>query len=167
MGAGGGASSGITSAVLAKRQALAKARAAGLIGNAAMVGGNQAVRGGGSPDIERLNFASRYGALPWSIAPLAKRWDAQLGARDAADRPGSSGELGQEISGGSRNLVASAVADTGDGLQNLSGHDVTYSVSFGRALEEYFTRQARLPPVGGPAFDARVTPAWPGLKQPV
>lgn len=35
------------------------------------------------------------------------------------------------------------------------------------ALEDYFTRQARLPPAGGAAFDPRLTPAWAGVKIPV
>ena len=36
-----------------------------------------------------------------------------------------------------------------------------------RELDEYFMRQARLPPSGATAFDPRVTPAWAGLKIPM
>ncbi len=36
-----------------------------------------------------------------------------------------------------------------------------------RALDEYFMRQARLPPSGVTAFDPRLTPAWAGVKIPM
>jgi hypothetical protein len=35
------------------------------------------------------------------------------------------------------------------------------------ALDELLSLQGRLPPAGGAAFDARLTPAWPGLQLPV
>jgi hypothetical protein len=31
-------------------------------------------------------------------------------------------------------------------------------------LDDYFSRQARLPPAGGGAFDPRLTPVWLGQK---
>lgn len=36
-----------------------------------------------------------------------------------------------------------------------------------RAIDDYFARQARLPPSGAMAFDPRLTPTWAGLKLPV
>lgn len=35
-----------------------------------------------------------------------------------------------------------------------------------QALDDYFFRQTRLPPIGATAFDQRLTPAWAGLKLP-
>ncbi len=35
-----------------------------------------------------------------------------------------------------------------------------------QALNDYFSRQSRLPPSGTTAFDPRLTPAWAGLKLP-
>ena len=35
-----------------------------------------------------------------------------------------------------------------------------------RALEDYFFRQSRLPPVGAAAFNPLLSPVWAGLKIP-
>ena len=38
---------------------------------------------------------------------------------------------------------------------------------FADALDDYFFRQSRLAPMGGTAFDPRLSPLWAGLKLPV
>jgi hypothetical protein len=49
----------------------------------------------------------------------------------------------------------------------LGRDSVTEPADIRSALDDYFTRQARLPPAGGAAFDPRLTPAWAGVKIPV
>jgi len=46
-------------------------------------------------------------------------------------------------------------------LLNAARSDVDH------AIQDFFMRQARLPPAGGTAFDPRLTPAWAGVKLPV
>jgi len=53
-------------------------------------------------------------------------------------------------------------------LAEVAGLEAAYAppLDMKAALEMYFFRQARLAPVGGAGFDARLTPAWAGVKIP-
>ncbi len=48
-----------------------------------------------------------------------------------------------------------------------TGQFDTIGREFGDALDDYFFRQSRLPPVRGTAFDPRLTPLWAGMKLPL
>jgi hypothetical protein len=69
--------------------------------------------------------------------------------------------------GGSKTVLGNIVSDVEHGVRHVSDFVETELSDFEHALDNYFSRQARLPPSGVTSFDPRLTPAWAGVKLPV
>jgi len=66
---------------------------------------------------------------------------------------------------GSRHRVGGSSAfQTGFSIFESARDKESNETRLSRVLDNYFLRQARLPPDGSSGFDPRVTPAWPGVK---
>jgi len=108
----------------------------------------------------------RISALPHSIAPVWQRGEngsAENGNSESARLEGAVYELRSRIKG-----APEALADTVEQDAIRAGKFLSTERSdFDHAIQDFFMRQARLPPSGGRAFDPRLTPAWAGVKLPV
>jgi len=104
---------------------------------------------GSAPVFSRLSETKRQ-TLP-SIAPVSRRVRDEVSAEPLVARNADNGlpTAGQS---------AAPVLPAGQRIdqRQLRG-----------ALDELLSRQGRLPPSGGAAFDPLLTPAWPGLQLPV
>jgi hypothetical protein len=112
----------------------------------------------------KLGVASRSGVMAAGFAPIAKNGAVKVGV---ADQPGlrhPSEVFGADIRSNSRR--ATAFSDDGAEYKGLGfeGGMAPSPMNLAYALDDYFNRQARLPPSGAQAFDALITPAWAGLK---
>jgi hypothetical protein len=95
--------------------------------------------------------------------------DGNAHTRFAARLPGNaSGKIpGADISRGLRRMPEFSDAGSENGVPGFEGDTLTSRENLAHVLDDYFNRQARLPPSGATAFDSRLTPAWVGLKLPV
>ena len=89
--------------------------------------------------------------------------------------PGSVGAPGLRRRGGVHDAVSAAEAAATDhegveSRQYVAGADpapaVVAPADIERAVEDYFFRQSRLPPLGGAGFNPLLSPVWAGLKIP-
>lgn len=133
------------------------------------------------------NWRSKAGAMPGmrSFAPVGDGLNPRSMVEEAGTAPTigdgnprgsfaaqslrhiSGGMSRADISSGLRRVSESLDAGAGYGVQSFADGTVTSQINLARALDDYFNRQARLPPSGATAFDPRLTPAWAGLKLPV
>jgi|GEM_PF-2619051 hypothetical protein len=116
----------------------------------------------------KLDIAIRSSVTAVSVAPTrARRVDNSKLSDQRIDRfPRHASEVKPA------NYLASwAAASSGLGRGFSEPESLTAKTALPnnllRELDEYFMRQARLPPSGATAFDPRVTPAWAGLKIPM
>jgi hypothetical protein len=103
---------------------------------------------GGNAPPGLLRPGSVHGAV--SVAEAAFAGDGKAGIGAAGNRRVGSGEAGGQ-------QFAAAAA---------SAPPVVAPADIERALESYFFRQSRLPPVGGAGFNPMLSPVWAGLKIP-
>ncbi len=108
----------------------------------------------------------RISALPHSIAPVVRR--AENGGSENINSESARFER-------AAHELSSRVKTAPDALAGAMDQDAIWAgklldaarSDFDRAIQDFFMRQARLPPAGGMAFDPRLTPAWAGVKLPV
>ncbi len=117
--------------------------------------------------LHKKRVASRHGVMAESLAPIVINGIAQTGFGDppAGRYPGDAS--GFETRSRRWREEASSDTESEYKVSGLSGAAVTSPVNFSHMLDDYFIRQARLPPSGATAFDPRLTPAWAGLKLPI
>jgi hypothetical protein len=72
--------------------------------------------------------------------------------------------LTPSFEGSPHRVGGSSAFQTGFSIFEAARDKESNETRLSRVLDNYFLRQARLPPVGGSGFDPRVTPAWPGVK---
>jgi hypothetical protein len=125
------------------------------------------MRSGAPQSSYKLNLSSRSGVMTTGFAPMT----ANGPTKSRFERPTqwrNSGDIPLDGDGDIFRKPKEAF-DVGaeDQIPGLSGNVTASSVELSQALEDYFTRQARLPPSGATAFDPRLTPAWAGVKLPV
>ncbi len=105
------------------------------------------------------NSFSTHASLNEQNVPLTPRGDSWLdretGNKSADRKTGSTlGRLESSYVISDRNIPRA-------GQASIIGHE------FSDALDDYFFRQSRLPPIRGTAFDPRLTPLWAGMKIPL
>jgi hypothetical protein len=115
----------------------------------------------------KLGIASRSGVMAVSFAPIAKNGTVQAGFADQPAWRHPNEALGAHIRSGSRRTPTFSDAGAEYGVPGFEDGTVTSRKNLAHALDDYFNRQARLPPSGATAFDPRLTPVWAGLKLPV
>jgi hypothetical protein len=122
---------------------------------------------GATRSSRKLNVASRSGAMAAGFAPIAKNGAVKVGGADQPDRRHPSEVFGTDIRSNARR--ATAFSDDGAEYKGLgfAGGMGPSPINLAHALDDYFNRQARLPPSGAAAFDPLLTPVWAGLKLPV
>jgi hypothetical protein len=87
--------------------------------------------------------------------PMMEPPTAAAGARGAAG-PGTIGLADRDVGGS-----GTARDDAMLGVMRMAS---AMPMPTQDLLDDYFSRQARLPPAGGGAFDPRLTPVWLGQK---
>jgi hypothetical protein len=105
------------------------------------------------------NTFSTHAFLKEQNVPLTPRGDSwldrEIGNKSADGKTGSTlGPLESSSVMSDRNIPRT-------GEVSIIGHE------FSDALDDYFFRQSRLPPIRCTAFDPRLTPLWAGMKIPL
>jgi hypothetical protein len=95
-----------------------------------------------------IRVPSASTALPASLLRQAARQRDSVQSIEATSKNVDDAEIGRRLAVDAPTLARSA------------------SAHIERALEDYFFRQSRLPPVGGAAFNPLLSPVWAGLKIP-
>ena len=135
---------------------------------AGLDGGIASVPHGQLRAIGSQNYMPPSGSRIGSIAPVG----LAAGRREVA--PGQlsvsrqvENEKFETKKGSAKTVLGNIIADVEHGVRHVSDFIETELSDFEHALDNYFNRQARLPPSGVTAFDPRLTPAWAGVKLPV
>lgn len=115
----------------------------------------------------KLGTASRFGVMAASFAPIAKNGAVKAGFTDQPVWRHPNAVFGADIHSNSRRAPAFSDAGAEYKGPSFAGDMVPLPINAAHELDDYFNRQARLPPSGAAAFDPLLTPVWAGLKLPV